>query len=561
MRGSPDLRLASRLLFIAVLVALLQPLPVLSAPDETSKCSKQVEATLAEVDRLFEQKKYKQAIVVLDASAKKARSNWKDLELITYKRATCCYLMEDEPGWRRDLDFIASRTTNKNQVLLTKANYILARPGIANIDEARGYLDAVAKNKISTDERRSLHALQYSVAAIKKDYPNMLILGRQAYAEHPDFWTGGRYAEALARSGQYRQARDLFKHSAAMSKDRAATLYGGEWVLFSVGDLEGAIDLGQEVYRLQPDNAEAALFLVDLLQTATLKGLKSQPVEPILHAIRDALCTPAQQQKKYMILSDLALLRKDPLAIQYALKAEGIMHDKTVWEHLGWVYMHNSSYFRAAHWFQKALAVQPQNARICYELAICRARLGNPDTAIALCSRSLALEPNQIDALRLRAALYLVTEKFAQANADVAQLQKLAPEKNFSLDIIRGYGAKFSPDLVHYYRNTSLSWEQIDNRKLSQLTDQILAEKNVHKRASLWQEKARLEILTRDFQKARIAAEQSIALGNRQYRVYALLAAALYGLHKPTEAKAARQVAVETHHLQLSGNNNQGRSQ
>lgn len=466
-------------------------------------------------------------------------------------RASCWYDVGDEHNWRQDLAAVATSPRARANALAAKASYLVAIGSPESLKEARLTLDAIDRRKLALAYRWTVTSAEYELASRSNNRARQLELALTCERLAHNAYTAAMVARSYARLGQARNAESWLQRILARSGNDVESLVSSANVLMAGGYMDGSEKLCVRAKQLDPGSASVSFLQASL---ADAQHKPKHEVERILLAMDDRRLSAAAKVQKYERLSDLSIEQKHTeLARRYATEADKTGPNITNWSRLGLINITSGHYNEAERWYQKCIASSPQTLFFYAQLAESKARHGQIQKAIELCTYVLGKDPNSLTALKLRSKLYFIVEDFEKATADCERLQKLEPDKDHSPEVVRGLAIRYSQNPHSYYLNMYSGWDGIDEKRLARLNQQVQLTTDNQSKARLLQEQARLEIVLGQYDKAYAHAQASLACGNRTYHIHSLAAAALFGLHRQDEARNERQLAVDLHHQQRQG--------
>jgi Flp pilus assembly protein TadD len=201
---------------------------------------------------------------------------------------------------------------------------------------------------------------------------------------------------------------------------------------FKAGDADNAIPAYRKALKLNPNNVDAHLKLGFLLynvkdmfdegMTYYYKALQLDPNNPRIH--HDLGMAMLHQKKFDQAISHLtAALRGMPDGISLQYNAVNMHHA------LGWALFHKGKYGEASSHLSEAACLDPNNPRICYDLALMQAAEGKIDQALKHYSKAISLKasidtsPTLHDIL---AANYAKAGRFREAISSAQKALNLA---------------------------------------------------------------------------------------------------------------------------------------
>ncbi|MBX9671763.1 MAG: hypothetical protein K2X93_29510 [Candidatus Obscuribacterales bacterium] len=512
-----------------------------------------VRATRKVVNQYVRQRNYAKALAVLDSMESKGYDkNSKEYRYIYLQRAAIYHTAGREKDWMAALETLANTPEHRARAFLSKAYYCVVSPGDEKLKEAERLLTMV--NPSSPVDRYSKFSSQFHLYGRLGRMKSRLqaAIGMNEIA--PDSSTEYNLCISLAALNRVSEARVWLERAARDSPNetsRLAVLSNGAWHLAIARAPEDAEVFNSRALAIDPHDPQALITKAAIVEMLIAEGKSKATLEPILEAIDEKRCTNVQIWEKYTRLARLACDKKQfEKALKYATKADTANSNHVTWNQLGYICHQLGQQENAIFWKLKLVQLDPQNSEALMPMVETYARAEEIDTAIELCTKILKLNPKSKGALRMRGALYLATDRYMEANADVERLQKVDPGKDHSIETIWGYGAKFTPNLLQYYKSASAGWGELDRIRLKKLEKQIEATEDKAELAKLLQQQANMELTMCFYEQAHKHAMLSIAMGNQNFRVHSISAAALFALNRFKEAKTERQIAVALHHAQ-----------
>ncbi len=512
-----------------------------------------VKATQKVVNQYVQKKNYDKALAVLDAMESKGYDkNSKEYRYIYLQRAGILFTRQDK-NWAAVLDTLATTPEHRNRALLSKAYYCAVSPGDENLKEAERILTIV--NPSTPFDQYSKYSSQFHLHGRMARFKSRLqaAIGMNEIA--PDSSTEFNLCIALAALGRASEARLWLERAVRNSVNetsRLALLNNGAWHLVAIARApEDAAVFNNRALAIDPHDPQALIIKAAIVEALIAQGKSKEQLGPIIEAIDDKKCTNVQIWEKYTRLARLACDKKQfEKALKYATKADTANSNHVTWEQLGYICHQLGQQEKAIFWKLKLVQLDPQNSEALLPMVEAYARAEEIDKAIELCTKILRLNPKSKSALRMRGALYIATDRYMEASADVERLQKAYPGKDHSIESLWSYGAKFTPNLLQYYRSASAGWGELDRVRLKKLEQQIEETEDKDELAKLLQQQANMELTMCLYEQAHKHAMLSIAMGNQNFRVHSISAAALFALKRFKEAKTERQIAVALHHAQ-----------
>lgn len=98
----------------------------------------------------------------------------------------------------------------------------------------------------------------------------------------------------------------------------------------------------------------------------------------------------------------------------------------------GMVLLEQRRYAEASKYFREALASDPNDARLLFQLALCELSLQKPKEALELVERSIGAEPEQSGGHALRAYILVELRRPKEALESVAEALRLDPDSDFA---------------------------------------------------------------------------------------------------------------------------------
>lgn len=273
---------------------------------------------------------------------------------------------------------------------------------------------------------------------------------RAELAAHPD------EAEALSLLGVALDNQKRFPeaneaHLGAIAKDPKSPgflhNYGNHFLL--AGDLKGAHDTFMKLADLDPNDAYANLQLAELALDANdaktaldyLKRLPAKQLESPTVAI-------------YMLLAlDLTGNRADADPLFNSL-ASSTQNDAGLSAFLGRKLAQSKQFAQAETFLTHALAPDPANFNMLYELGVVASNAGHNDRARDLLENALRQQPQNVDVLYALAYVYSSLKQPESAVRLLAQAEKLAPQR---ADIHKLLAVSMAD--LHAYEDSVHEWD------------------------------------------------------------------------------------------------------
>jgi tetratricopeptide (TPR) repeat protein len=223
-------------------------------------------------------------------------------------------------------------------------------------------------------------------------------------------------------------AEERFRRAIIFAPDSVQNYSNLGKVLFQLGRLDEAMESFQKAKTMSEGKPYIQAFLFSLFKTLGTQALESEDkasLERAVALLTDASRLPAEPEKMIEVHYNLG-------AAYYALSSKDEAR-KT--EYLD----------RAAEYFNKVLAVDPEDAVALENLAYVYADQGKLDEATAAAQKRLDLEPWAPESHFLMQHLYKLAKNDRQANAHLLIIQMRNQGERIPVETVRADAVRISP--------------------------------------------------------------------------------------------------------------------